>query len=87
MKDLGYGADHKYAHEYEDAITDQEYFPQELAGRRYYFPKEVGREKRLAEYLQTYQEYRKRMRGARPADSSCLADNTKPRPGLDDSPA
>jgi len=62
MKDLGYGADYKYAHEYEDAVTDQEYFPEELAGRRYYFPSEVGREKRLAEYLATYREYREKLR-------------------------
>jgi putative ATPase len=61
MKGLGYGRDYKYAHDYPDAITDQEYFPKELSGTEYYQPKEVGKEARLAEYLRKYREYRKRL--------------------------
>ncbi len=61
MKNLGYGKNYKYAHEYEGAITDQEYFPEELAGVEYYLPKPVGREKSLNEYLVNYKEYRKKL--------------------------
>lgn len=61
MKNLGYGKDYKYAHDYEDALTDQEYFPEELAGTQYYHPKSVGREAKIDEYLKKYREYRQRM--------------------------
>ena len=61
MKELEYGKGYKYAHDYEDALTDQEYFPEELAGTEYYCPGEAGRETRIAEYLKKYREYRKRL--------------------------
>ncbi|MCH8028249.1 MAG: replication-associated recombination protein A, partial [candidate division Zixibacteria bacterium] len=61
MKALGYGKDYKYAHEYEDAVTDQQYFPDELKGREYFRPKDVGRESRLAEYLSKYKALRKKL--------------------------
>jgi len=61
MKNLGYGKDYKYVHEYEDAITDQEYFPDKLTGTVYYHPTEHGREKKLSEYLEKYRAYRKKM--------------------------
>lgn len=61
MKGLGYGKGYKYAHEYEDALTDQEHFPEELAGTVYYNPKGAGRETRLAEYLEKYRAYRKKI--------------------------
>ncbi|HDL04013.1 MAG TPA: replication-associated recombination protein A, partial [candidate division Zixibacteria bacterium] len=59
MKNFGYGKDYKYAHDYEDSLTDQEYFPDELAGTVYYKPQEHGREIKIAEYLKKYREYRK----------------------------
>ena len=59
MKNLGYGKDYKYAHDYEDSLADQEYFPDELAGTVYYKPQEHGREIKIAEYLKKYREYRK----------------------------
>ncbi len=59
MKGLGYGKGYKYAHDFDAAITDQEYFPEELAGRQYYHPKEAGREIKIGEYLTKYREYRK----------------------------
>jgi len=61
MKALDYGKGYKYPHEYEDALTDQQYFPDELAGTEYYHPKEAGREAKLVEYLKKYKEYRKKL--------------------------
>jgi putative ATPase len=61
MKALGYGKDYKYAHDYEEALTDQEYFPGELSGTVYYRPNKSGREIKLAEYLEKYRAYRKKM--------------------------
>ncbi len=63
MKSLGYGKDYKYAHDYEDALTDQEHFPEELSGTIYYKPAKAGREIKLGEYLEKYRQYRKRMKG------------------------
>jgi putative ATPase len=51
MKNLGYGQDYHYAHDYEDALVDQEHFPEALLGRQYYFPTTRGREKVAADYL------------------------------------
>ena len=69
MKSLDYGKGYKYAHDYDDGLTDQEYFPEELAGTVYYRPKKVGRETRLDEYLDKYRQYRKDIMKKNPADS------------------
>jgi putative ATPase len=66
MKELDYGKGYKYAHEFEDALVDQEHFPEELKGRIYYEPKKVGREERLAEYVQKYREFRREGGSAKP---------------------
>ena len=63
MKGLGYGKDYKYAHEYEDALTDQEYFPAGMEGTEYYHPTNRGREERLKEYLVKFRAYRKKAVG------------------------
>jgi len=52
MKKLGYGHDYLYPHNYKDGLVEQEYFPPELANKRYYFPKDRGYEKRLGEFLE-----------------------------------
>ncbi|MEJ2152554.1 MAG: replication-associated recombination protein A, partial [Gemmatimonadota bacterium] len=36
MKDLGYGAGYRYAHDYEGAVVEQEHLPETLRGRIYY---------------------------------------------------
>ena len=62
MKDLGYGKNYQYAHDFKDAVAGQEYFPRELEGTSYYKPTENGREKRIAEYLVWYKEKRKNLK-------------------------
>jgi putative ATPase len=51
MKGLGYGQGYKYAHDYEDAQVDQDHFPPNLAGRRYYDPTSRGFEKDIRDRL------------------------------------
>jgi putative ATPase len=70
MKGFGYGRGYQYAHDYEDALTDQEYMPEELSGRQYYHPREIGREQRLADYLRRYREYRHGLRDEGRDDSA-----------------
>ena len=43
MKDLGYGKDYKYAHEYENNFADEEFLPEELSGKSFYKPGEKKR--------------------------------------------
>lgn len=51
MKDIGYGKEYRYPHEDPDAVVSQEYFPEELAGRRYYRPVERGFEREMTKRL------------------------------------
>ena len=51
MKDIGYGKDYKYAHNYQDAFVAQEYLPEELKGQRFYEPSERGYEKVIKQRL------------------------------------
>lgn len=51
MKELGYGKDYKYAHDYEDAFTPQDYLPSELKGRIFYRPVDRGYEKTIKSRL------------------------------------
>ena len=44
MKNLGYGKDYKYAHDFEGNFTVQEYLPQGLEGTRFYEPGTTPRE-------------------------------------------
>lgn len=52
MKDLDYGKDYRYAHNEEQAYAAGEnYLPDELIGKRYYFPTDRGLEKKIADKL------------------------------------
>jgi len=51
MRDLRYGTDYKYPHDYEDAVTDQAYRPSELEGKLYYLPSDRGHEQAIRNYL------------------------------------
>jgi putative ATPase len=65
MKEIGYGDDYRYPHEDPEAVVDQEYFPEELAGRRYYQPVERGFEREMIkrlEYWRSLREKKKRER-------------------------
>lgn len=46
----GYGKDYQYPHNFPEAWVDQEYLPENVAGKRFYFPKETGEEGRLANW-------------------------------------
>src|SRR5690349_338526 len=48
MKAHGIGVGYRYPHDFEGADVDQQYLPDELAGRRYYLPTEQGYEATIA---------------------------------------
>ncbi len=44
MKDIGYGKDYMYSHQYEENFVDQEFLPEEISGRKFYEPGNNSRE-------------------------------------------
>ncbi len=53
MKDIGYGKEYKYAHDFDKHFIEANYLPDELKGRQYYFPTDNGQEKNLKERLKS----------------------------------
>ena len=51
MKDLGYGENYKYAHNYEDHFVKDHYLPGEVAGEQFYQPGENPREEEMRKRL------------------------------------
>ena len=51
MKDLNYGKDYKYSHNYDSNFSEQEYLPEILSGTSYYIPGDNLREKEMKERL------------------------------------
>ena len=51
MKDLDYGKGYRYAHDYEEKMTDMQCLPDSLAERRYYAPTEQGKEALVGQFL------------------------------------
>ncbi len=52
MKNLGYGKDYKYPHDYPDHFVEEAYLPENLKGRTYYQPTEQGFEKEIKKRLE-----------------------------------
>lgn len=51
MKELGYGKDYQYAHDYGSNFAFQDYLPDELQGETFYEPSDNPRENALRDYL------------------------------------
>lgn len=51
MKELGYGDDYKYAHNYENNFAEAEFLPQDIAGTKLYEPGNNKREQLNREFL------------------------------------
>ncbi|MDI4668330.1 replication-associated recombination protein A [Pseudoalteromonas shioyasakiensis] len=52
MKDLGYGAEYRYAHNEEGAFAaGEKYFPEAIHDRQYYFPTDRGLEQKIKQKL------------------------------------
>jgi len=59
MKDLGYGKDYKYPHDFPEHFVEEEYLPENLKGRTYYRPADLGFEREIKKRLE-YWRKRKR---------------------------
>ncbi|MGH7700882.1 MAG: replication-associated recombination protein A [Gemmatimonadales bacterium] len=58
MKELGYGAGYKYAHDSEHGYAPQEYLPDTLKGATWYEPTEFGYEKTVRERIEWWRQLR-----------------------------
>jgi putative ATPase len=59
MKDLGYGKEYKYPHDYRDHFVAEEYLPENLRGRTYYRPADLGFERKIRKRLEYWKRRKK----------------------------
>ena len=55
-KELGWGAEYRYPHDFDGHYVREEYLPEALRGRRYYAPTDSGRERAVKERLEKLRE-------------------------------
>jgi putative ATPase len=60
MKNVGYGEGYKYAHNFEEKVTDMTCLPDNLANRTYYKPTDQGFEQRLRARLEEIRKVKSR---------------------------
>ena len=54
MKDLNYGQDYKYPHDYPGNFVDQPYLPEELKNKKFYQPQQNAQEVKILERLKAW---------------------------------
>ncbi|MBN1293927.1 MAG: replication-associated recombination protein A [Candidatus Latescibacteria bacterium] len=62
MKELGYGKDYAYDHDYEDGYSGQDHLPDKLSDRTYYEPTRFGFEKVISERLKWWSDRKRKMK-------------------------
>ena len=62
MKEVGYGKDYAYAHDFAHSTTDMETFPEKLKGRKYYEPGDLGLEKDIKKRIDWWNSVKARIR-------------------------
>jgi putative ATPase len=56
MKEIGYGKDYRYAHDYPDAYVPQDYLPEQLKGMHFYKPTDRGYENHIRGMLNKWRD-------------------------------
>ncbi|MCF8261339.1 MAG: replication-associated recombination protein A [Melioribacteraceae bacterium] len=59
MKELGYGKEYVYPHNHKNNFFEENYFPDDMERKQYYFPSENGSEKKLKEFLKFFWKNKK----------------------------
>jgi putative ATPase len=82
MKEIGYGKDYAYAHDFAFSTTAMETLPERLRGRQYYTPGEMGLEKEIRKRMEWWLKIKQRMKAekAGPAQAD-RESSTKKRSG------
>ena len=59
MKELNYGKDYKYAHDYENSFVAQEYLPEKISGKTLFHPRDAGFEKTIKSRVENWRRLKK----------------------------
>lgn len=60
MKEIGYGKEYKYPHDYDNHFVEEYYLPDEIKNKQFYFPTDNGQEKNLKERLKALWKNKKK---------------------------
>lgn len=60
MQNLNYGKEYKYPHSYPNHFVDENYLPNEIRNKQYYFPTENGSEKTIKDRLKSFWKDKKK---------------------------
>jgi putative ATPase len=63
MKNLGYGKNYKYPHDFPDHFVDETYLPENLKNRKYYQPTNFGFEKEIKKRLEWWKKKKAQISG------------------------
>ena len=66
MKELDYGKGYRYAHDFEEKVTDMQCLPDSLEGWQYYIPTEMGKEARFKTRYEQLKAWKKAQREKEP---------------------
>jgi putative ATPase len=69
MKEVGYGKDYKYSHDYEEHVADMKCLPPNLLGKRYYLPSDQGLESKYRQRLEHIMGVKKKRREDKSKDN------------------
>ena len=69
MRELDYGKGYKYAHDYEERVTEMECLPENLRGHEYYHPSEMGSESHYKKRLESIKEWKSNHKKNSPSSS------------------
>ncbi|MFH1422565.1 MAG: replication-associated recombination protein A [Planctomycetota bacterium] len=62
MKEFGYGKDYNYPHDNEEHFVAEEYLPEELKGKKFYYPCKFGFEKEISKRQQYWQKLKEKLK-------------------------
>jgi len=62
MRDVGYGKDYAYAHDFPYSTTDMETFPKRFKGRKYYEPGSLGLEKDIKKRIEWWNSLKEKIK-------------------------
>jgi putative ATPase len=69
MKEIGYGKEYVYAHDFLDLTTAMETFPERFKGRKYYYPQDLGQEKEIKKRMDWWEKVKLKLKEENIMDS------------------
>jgi len=76
MKDMGYGKDYKYAHDFPEHFVEQQHLPDSLKDKQFYTPGKLGYEQQVVTRLKTWWQKKKTKATDEPTEPEPDTDST-----------